>query len=131
PICSNRGRRAARNNCWTRAGCNTTSASMSILTLFCPAGCTRAEWPERDLCRLEPVHYAAGSLALPDNGEQMADIKTETVTYSAGGKTLQSHLAYDATRTGKRPGIIVLSEWWGRNDYIKRRDRELAELGYV
>lgn len=61
----------------------------------------------------------------------MASIHTETITYSAGGKTLKSYLAYDSAVTGPRPGIAVFGEWWGLNDYLKQRARELAGLGYV
>ena len=60
-----------------------------------------------------------------------ADIRTETVTYTAGGATLVSYLAWDASQEGLRPGIVVFGEWWGLNDYQKRRARQLAELGYV
>jgi len=60
-----------------------------------------------------------------------ADIKTETVTYNAGGATLVSYLAWDASQAGPRPGIVVFGEWWGLNEYQKRRARELAALGYV
>jgi dienelactone hydrolase len=62
----------------------------------------------------------------------MADtIKTDPVMYSAGATTLRGALATDTTRTGKRPGVIVVHEWWGVNDYIRRRARMLAELGYT
>ena len=60
-----------------------------------------------------------------------ADIRTETVTYTAGGATLVGYLAWDASQQGPRPGIVVFGEWWGLNDYQKRRARQLAELGYV
>lgn len=56
---------------------------------------------------------------------------TEVVRYHAGGKDLASYLAYDAARKEKRPGLIVLPEWWGMNDYLRRRARELAALGFV
>ena len=29
------------------------------------------------------------------------------------------------------PGVVVLHEWWGLNDYAKSRCKQLAELGYV
>jgi len=32
---------------------------------------------------------------------------------------------------GRRPGILVLHEWWGLNDYARHRAEELAKLGYV
>ena len=56
---------------------------------------------------------------------------TEVLRYKAGGAELASYLAYDPQRMGKRPGIIVLPEWWGLNDYLRRRARELAALGFV
>jgi len=60
-----------------------------------------------------------------------ANIRTETLAYNAGGETLLGYLAWDASRHGPRPGIVVFGEWWGLNDYQKRRARQLAELGYV
>ena len=56
---------------------------------------------------------------------------TEVVRYHAGGKDLASYLAYDDSHRNKRPGLIVLPEWWGLNDYLRRRARELAALGFV
>src|SRR5205823_6098362 len=32
---------------------------------------------------------------------------------------------------GKRPGVIVVHEWMGLNDYAKSRAKQLAEEGYV
>ncbi len=60
-----------------------------------------------------------------------ANIKSETVLYTAGGANLVGYLAWDASRTGKRPGVVLFGEWWGLNDYLKRRAREVAALGYV
>ena len=44
---------------------------------------------------------------------------------------LEGFLAYDDSFTGKRPGILVVHEWKGLNDYAKRRAKMLAQLGYV
>jgi dienelactone hydrolase len=61
----------------------------------------------------------------------MADtIHAEPVTYTAGDRTLRGYLASDTTKEGKRPAVLVVHEWWGLNDYIRRRARMLAELGY-
>ena len=60
-----------------------------------------------------------------------AAIHTETVTYKHGNATLKSFLAYDDAQTAKRPGVLVVPEWWGLNDYAKKRAEQLAELGYV
>lgn len=58
-------------------------------------------------------------------------LHTETIACTAGGRNLKSFLAFDAAQSGRRPGIVVFSEWWGLNDYIRGRARDLASLGYV
>jgi dienelactone hydrolase len=60
-----------------------------------------------------------------------AKVIGKTVKYQAGGVTLKGYLAYDSAIKGKRPGILVVHEWWGLNDYVRRRARMLAKLGYV
>jgi dienelactone hydrolase len=55
----------------------------------------------------------------------------ERVTYAAGGTTLKGYIARPAATGGKRPGVLVVHEWWGNNDYTRRRADMLAELGYV
>ncbi len=60
-----------------------------------------------------------------------ASIKTEEVNYTANGTTLKGFLSYDENQEGIRPGIIVVHEWWGNNDYSKRRAEMLAKLGYI
>ncbi|MDH3712695.1 MAG: dienelactone hydrolase family protein [Gammaproteobacteria bacterium] len=57
-------------------------------------------------------------------------IQTETVLYSANGTNLRGYFAYDDNVEGERPGVIVVHEWWGLNDYIKSRAQQLAALGY-
>ncbi len=56
---------------------------------------------------------------------------TEEVDYSADGVTLKGYLAYDENVKGKRPGVLVVHEWWGHNEYARERARMLAELGYT
>ncbi|MGW8227293.1 MAG: dienelactone hydrolase family protein [Gammaproteobacteria bacterium] len=60
-----------------------------------------------------------------------AKVVTKEVTYTADGLNLKGYLAYDDAQSGKRPGVLVVHEWWGQNDYIRKRARMLAELGYV
>lgn len=61
----------------------------------------------------------------------VADIHTEEISYESGDLTLQGFIAYDANRRGKRPGVLVVHEWWGHNDYVRDRARMLAEMGYT
>ena len=60
-----------------------------------------------------------------------ADIRTEEVTYSGGGTEMNGYIAWDGSTEGERPGILVVHEWWGQNEYPRRRARMLAELGYT
>jgi dienelactone hydrolase len=58
-------------------------------------------------------------------------IEGKPVEYTAGGVTLKGYLAYDEHVKGKRPGVLVVHEWWGQNEYVRKRARMLAELGYT
>lgn len=60
-----------------------------------------------------------------------AAVQTREIPYQdADGQRLVGYYAYDDALDGKRPGIVVVHEWWGLNDYAKRRARDLAALGY-
>jgi dienelactone hydrolase len=60
-----------------------------------------------------------------------AKITGEEVTYTLNGTTFKGYVAYDASTKNQRPGILVVHEWWGNNDYSRMRARKLAELGYI
>jgi dienelactone hydrolase len=60
-----------------------------------------------------------------------AVVKTEEVSYAANGVTMKGYLAYDDKIKDKRPGVLVVHEWWGHNAYARKRARMLAELGYT
>ena len=60
-----------------------------------------------------------------------AKVVGKSVDYTAGGVTLKGYLAYDGSVKGKRPGVLVVHEWWGHNEYARKRARMLAEMGYT
>jgi len=60
-----------------------------------------------------------------------AKLVTQAVDYQQDGTVLEGYLAYDDAVKGKRPGVLVVHEWWGLNDYAKKRAEQLAQLGYV
>jgi dienelactone hydrolase len=66
-----------------------------------------------------------------ENANKNPSLKIDEVSYNADNTNLHAYVAYDDNIKGKRPGIIVVHEWWGMNDYPKMRARKLAELGYV
>lgn len=72
----------------------------------------------------------AGTLALLCHLAQ-AEIQTQKLIYQADdGTTLHGYHAFDDSLSGPRPGVIVVHEWWGLNDYAQKRARDLAALGY-
>lgn len=60
-----------------------------------------------------------------------AEIQTKTVEYTQGGTTLQGFIAWDNAAPAKRPGILVVHEWWGHNEHARSAAKRLAEAGYV
>jgi dienelactone hydrolase len=60
-----------------------------------------------------------------------AAVRTEVVEYRDGDQVCEGLLAFDDAVKGKRPGVVVVHEWMGLNDYAKERARKLAALGYV
>ena len=62
-----------------------------------------------------------------------AKVVTKPVTYEQAGVKLEGFLVYDDAKSaqGKLPGVLVVPEWWGLNDYAKKRAAQLAQLGYV
>ncbi len=71
------------------------------------------------------------SLCVLSIGVLQAEINGTEVEYSAEGTTLKGYLAYDDAVKEKRPGILVVHEWWGHNSYARKRAEMLAELGYI
>jgi dienelactone hydrolase len=61
----------------------------------------------------------------------LAEVRTQTIQYRDGDVELQGYLAWDDSVQGKRPGVMIVHEWWGLNDYAKKRAEMLAKLGYV
>ena len=72
-------------------------------------------------------------IAVPVLASNMArpKIRGEEVTYKADTITMKGYLAYDANHKGKRPGVLIVHEWWGNTDYERMRARMLAGLGYI
>ena len=60
-----------------------------------------------------------------------AKVQTKEIEYKDGDVELQGFLAWDDAQQGKRPGVLVVHEWWGHDDYARSRAKQLAELGYV
>lgn len=58
------------------------------------------------------------------------NIITQEIPYEIEGMVFTGYLAYDAN-IETAPGVLVVHEWWGHNDYARKRAEMLAELGYA
>jgi dienelactone hydrolase len=63
--------------------------------------------------------------------DSTVSIKMEAVKYQAGNTTATGYVAYDDAKKDKRPIVLIVPEWWGLNDYVKKRAEQLASLGYL
>lgn len=76
--------------------------------------------------------FAAGLLIVFSFGQGAeAELRSEKITYKAGDRELTGYMVYDASITGKRPGILVVHEWWGHDAYARQRADMLAAQGYT
>ena len=66
-----------------------------------------------------------------NNQNEEVGLVEKEIVYSADGTSMKGFLVYDGDIKGKRPGVLVVHEWWGHNDYARERARMLAELGYT
>lgn len=66
-------------------------------------------------------------LATPARAELIA----KDIEYKDGETALSGYYVYDDAFTAPLPGMLVIHEWWGHNDYARRRADQLAGLGYA
>ena len=78
------------------------------------------------------MRYLAVTLvALCITTTTFAAVQTKTIEYKVGDTVLEGYLAWDDAQDVQKPGVIVIHEWWGNDDYSRKRARDIAELGYV
>lgn len=60
-----------------------------------------------------------------------AAVKEEPVTYKDGDTTMKGFIVYDDAKKGRRPGIVVVHEWWGVTKHTRAEARRFARQGYT
>ena len=58
------------------------------------------------------------------------DVTSELIEYQQGDTVLQGYMAWRPS-TGTLPAVMIVHEWKGRGEYVKRRADQLARLGYL
>jgi len=79
----------------------------------------------RSLIGLATVIAVLGSTAAD------AEVRTKEIQYKDGNVVLTGVLAWDDAAAGKRPGVLVVHEWWGLNAHARNNAKQLAKDGYV
>jgi dienelactone hydrolase len=77
------------------------------------------------------MRIVAALLAVCFSSSLHGAIKTRTVEYKIGEAVFEGYLAWDDSSNARRPAVIVVHEWWGNNDYSRKRAEMIAQLGYV
>lgn len=57
-------------------------------------------------------------------------VTSREITFNSGKEEIKGFLAMPEGK-GPFPGIVVIQEWWGLNDWIKDQAKRLAAQGYV
>lgn len=70
-------------------------------------------------------------LAMMVSAVAHAEIRIEAVDYKLDGTTFKGQVVWDDAQGEKQPGVLIIHEWWGPNDYVKGRAKQIAELGYA
>jgi carboxymethylenebutenolidase len=76
-----------------------------------------------------PQLLCVGLLLFPVLGVA-GPVKTETVSFPSGSETATGYLAVPDS-PGRHPGLVIIQEWWGLNDWVKEQARKFAEQGFV
>ena len=78
---------------------------------------------------------ACTSAEKESDGDRLENVEAKVVgkitTYATDSTSMIGYLTLDVNDSSKRPGILVVHEWWGHNQYSRKRADMLAELGYV
>jgi dienelactone hydrolase len=57
-------------------------------------------------------------------------IITREVSYATDSTSMKGYIAAPSNAENA-PGVLIVHEWWGHNEYTRKRAEMLAELGYV
>lgn len=77
------------------------------------------------------IRLGIGVAALLLAGAAQAALQSETVEYEVDGEPYTGYLAYDDAVEGERPGVLVVHEWWGHNEFARQQAEMLAGAGYT
>jgi dienelactone hydrolase len=78
---------------------------------------------------LKPIFFTLVALVFAIPAE--AAVREKAVTYKDGDTVLKGFVVHDDAKKGKRPGIILVHEWWGITKHMHNEARRFAREGYT
>lgn len=80
---------------------------------------------------IAPACSSGGEQPATDSAAAVAPIAEREVSYAEGGTNLKGFITAPGDTSRRRPGVLVVHEWWGHNEHARAQARRLAEAGYV
>ena len=74
---------------------------------------------------------AGALLAVSIGIPAQAAIREEPVTYKDGDTVMKGFVVYNDAVKAKRPGIVLVHEWWGITKHVHNEARKFAAQGYT
>lgn len=78
----------------------------------------------------ESADAASDSTAAKVDSTIAISIKTDSVSVPADTTNMKCYIAYDENKSGTRPIVLIVPEWWGVTDFTRSKAKQIAELGY-
>ena len=78
--------------------------------------------------------FAAVLIAAFVSSQTFAAIQSKVIEYKDGDVVLEGYMVWDDENHGDnaaKPGVLIVHEWWGHNDYARKRAEQMAKIGYV
>lgn len=75
--------------------------------------------------------FVLGACAETETRDSGPSVVGQEISYTSGDLTMNGYIAQDENNFSKRPGILVVHEWWGHDEHARNSAEKLAELGYV
>ena len=79
--------------------------------------------------RISPL--APALLLAMTSAPAVSELQTSTIEYRVNDSVFSGYLAYDDDFKGERPGVLVVHEWWGHNEFARHEAEKLAAEGYT
>jgi len=75
-------------------------------------------------------NFLLALLILISSTSSLLAATSKNVSYKSGDETVHAVL-YTPQGKGPFPGIVVIHEWWGLNDWVKEQGAKISDLGYI